>query len=302
MSILEPLDLLNSREQAALVWIVVSAGLAFWEVPGIGAQLVVLTRSFLAPRLLLGIWIPATAFAVGVVYLAYRLGLWHTTSVRETLYWYVGVALVLAGSAAHASDLGKLRKLFGRVFKVTIAIEFLVNLYVFPLAVELVVIPLAVLFAGVQVVAERDPKLAPARNVATFILIALGVVTVALALTSAARDLDGLLTGEHLEQFVVPLALTVAFAPFVYLIALWSTYEQVFIRLDIYGRDAGDVRRAKWAMIRVCRLSLRRIGRLSHRFFPTIRSVSPNADIATLARRFHNELRAAERDEHQEAA
>jgi hypothetical protein len=298
----EPLDVLNSREQAALFWIGVGAALAFWKVPGIGAQLVTLTRSFLAPKLLLGIWLPATAFVVGIVYLAFRLGLWHTTSGRETLYWFVGVALVLAVSATRASDLGQFRKLFDRVFKVTIAIEFLVNLYVFPLAVELVVIPLAVLFAGMQVVAERDPKLAPARNVATFILVALGLVTVAFVLTSAARDLDDLLTGEHLEQFVVPLALTVAFAPFVYLIALWSTYEQVFIRLDIYGRDAGDVRRAKWAMIRVCRLSLRRIGRLSHRFFPTIRSVSPNADIATLARTFHNELRAAERDERKEAA
>lgn len=120
-----------------------------------------------------------------MVYLASRLGLWHATSLRETLYWYVGVALVLAGSATHASDLGQFRKLFGRVFKVTIAIEFLVNLYVFPLAVELVVIPLAILFAGVQVVAERDPKLAPVRNVATFILVALGVVTVAFALTMA---------------------------------------------------------------------------------------------------------------------
>ena len=302
MFVLQLFDLLNSREQAALVWIVVGAGLAFWKVPGIGAQLVVLTRSFLAPKLLLGIWIPATAFAVGVVYLASRFGIWHETSLRETLYWYVGVALVLAGSATQASDIGQFRKLFGRVFKVTIAIEFLVNLYVFPLAVELVVIPLAILLVGMQVVAERDPKLAPARNLVTFVLASLGVVTLAFVFTSGVRDLDGLLTWVHFEQFVVPLALTVAFVPFVYLVALWSTYEQVFLRIDIYGRDTGSARRAKWAVFRVCRLSLRKIGRLSRRFVPAVRSVSPEADIATLARRFEDELRAAERDEQQEAA
>jgi hypothetical protein len=298
----EPLDVLNSREQAALFWISVGAALAFWKVPGIGSQLIVLTRSFLHPTLLFRIWLPATAYVVGAVYLAYRVDLWHVTSGRETLYWFVGVALVLALSATRASDLGRFWKLFGRVFKVTLAIEFLVNLYVLPLAVELVVIPLAVLFAGMQVVAERDPKLAHARNVATLILVALGGVAVAFAVTSAARDLGGLFTWVHLEQFVVPIALTVVFAPFVYFVALWSTYEQVFLRLDMYGRDAGSMKRAKWAMIRVCRLSLTKTGRLSHRFFPTTRSVSPDADIATLARGFRSELQAAEREERKKAA
>jgi hypothetical protein len=302
MFVLGLLDLLNSREQAALFWIGVGACLAFWKVPAIGPQLIAVTRSFFVPKLLLSVWIPATVYVVGIVYVAQSLGLWHATSLRETLYWYVGAALVLAGSATQASDLGKFKKLFGRVFKVTIAIEFLVNLYVFPLAVELIVIPLAVLLAGMQVVAERDPTLAPARRVITFVLASLGVVTLAFAFTSAARDLDGLLTWMHFEQFVVPLALTVAFAPFLYFVALWSTYEQVFIRLDIYGQDKNGARRAKWAMIRVCRLSLRNVGRLSRRFFPMIQSVSPDTGVTVLARTFENELRAAERDERKEAA
>jgi hypothetical protein len=294
---LGPADYLNAREQAVLFWLIVSAALVLWKVPAIRPQLPILVRSALSPKLLFGIWVPATIYVAVVVYLAAGRGLWHATSLRETLYWFAGTAFVLAGSATQASDPLKFWSLFGRVLKVTILIEFLVNLYVFPLPVELIFIPLGVLLAGTQAVSEGNVTLASAHKVVSFLLTALGLATVVYALSSAVRDFHGLVTWVHFEQFVMPLALTAAFAPFLYYVALWSTYEQVFIRMDIYGRDDQDMRRAKWAMFRVCRLNLRKVGRLSTRFFPLIRSVSPDASTGVLIRAFQRELRVVEQGE-----
>jgi hypothetical protein len=296
------LDFLNSREDALLLWVIVTAALVLSKVPAARLQLLAVIRSFFAPKLLFGLWIPVTIYVLALLYFAHAKDVWHATSLRETVYWYAGTAIVLAGGATQANDPARFWKLFRRVVKVTIVIEFLVNLYVFPFVVELFLIPLLVIFGGMQAVAELDPKLAPARRVIGWVLSTVGVFLVTHAITSAVRDLDGLFTWEHVEQFLVPVVLTLAFAPFLYYVALRSTYEQLFVRLGIYGQDRKTVRRAKWALVRVCRLSLRKIGRLSGRFFAILHSVRPDADVTDLVREFETELRAAEREDRAQAA
>jgi hypothetical protein len=286
------IDFLNSREDAALFWVVLAAMVALWKVPDIRPQAVLVIRSFLSPKLLLGIWIPASIYATIVVYLAAAAGLWHTSSTKETVYWFAGTALVLAGGATQANDSVKFRKLFRRVLKVTIFIEFLVNLFVFPLAVELMLIPLLVLFGGMQAVAEGDPKLAPARNVIGFVLSVAGLVIVVHAVASAVGDPVGLLTWEHLEEFLVPPVLTVVFVPFLFYVALRSTYELVFVRVSILVKDERLARRAKWAIVGACGLSLGRIGRFNGRFFSMLHEIRDDSDVRALANAFQAELAA----------
>ena len=286
------LDALNSREDAALFWVVITAVVLLSKVPALRPQIVLVIRSFLSPKLLLGIWIPATVYVLALLYVADREGVWHTSSTKETVYWFAGTALVLAGGATQASDTAKFRNLFGRVLKVIIFIEFLVNLCVFPLAVEIVLIPLIVVFGGMHAVAKLDPKFASVRKLIGFILSVVGIVLVTHAVTSALQDLDGLFTWEHAEQFLAPLVLTIAFVPFLFYVALWSTYELVFMRVNIFVKNKRLARRTKWAIIGNCGLSLRRIGRFHGQFFGMLRTVCADADVTALMREFKAALRA----------
>ena len=286
------IDFLNSREDAVLFWVVVAATLALWKVPDIRPQVILVIRSFLSPKLLVGIWIPASVYVAIVVYLSAAAGLWHASSTKETVYWFAGTALVLAGGATQANDPARFRKLFRRVLEITIFIEFLVNLYVFPLAIELMLIPLLVLFGGMQAVAEFDPRLAPARKVIGFVLSVVGLVIVVHAVTSAVGDLTGLLTWEHLEEFLVPPVLTLVFVPFLLYVALGSAYELVFMRVSIFVRDKRLARRTKWAIVGACGLSLGRIGRFDGRFFSMLREVRDESDVRALTNAFEAELAA----------
>ncbi|MBA3432185.1 MAG: hypothetical protein H0U16_11995 [Actinobacteria bacterium] len=284
-------DFLNSREDAILIWIVVAATFLFSRVPDLWPQVLLVTRSFLSPKLLFGIWIPAAVYVLALLFVAERGGAWHTSSSKETGYWFAGTALVLAGGATQANDAAKFWKLVRSVLKVTIVVEFLVNLYVFPLAFELVLIPLIVVFAGMQAVAEVDPKLESVRKLIGFILSILGFVLAARAAASALQDLDGLFTWEHLEQFLVPFALTAVFVPFLFYVALRSTYELVLMRINIFVEDKRLRRRAKWAIVGACRLRLDRIGRFNGRFFSMLHEVRDESDVRELLHAFEIELR-----------
>lgn len=235
-----PPDFLNSREDAILVWIVV--GLAYVlrkDFRGIGGSFLAVLRSLLHPKLLL-LFGAALAYSAALVYAANRLGLWHSTALKATIYWYVGTAVVLAGEAVMdgARDSGEfVRRVLRRVVAVTIIVEFIVNVYALPLAVELVGVLVVLLFTGVQVVAQHEPRTPPATlKFIEGVLVAVGLFYLGYFVVRVIGDLGGFLTRENAEDFLVPPGLTLALIPFLYLAAWWSRREQENLRKRFRAR------------------------------------------------------------------
>jgi hypothetical protein len=225
-----PPDFLNSREDAILVWIVV--GLAYVlrkDFRGIGGSFLATLRALLSPKLLL-LFGSAALYVAALVYGASKLGLWHTSALKATIYWYVGTAVVLAGQAVTegARDYSDFAgKVLRRVVGVTVLIEFIANVYALPLAVELVGVLLIVMFSGIEVVAQHDPATPPATlKFVDGVLIAIGLVYFGYFFIRVLSDLDGFLTRENAENFFVPPTLTLALIPFLFLPAWRSRREQ----------------------------------------------------------------------------
>ena len=117
------------------------------------------------------------------------------------------------------------RKLLRGSLKPTILVEFLVNLYVFPVGIELLLVPLLLLFVGMQVVVEHEPNMVQARRVVSWVLGTIGVGLMLYAALRALGDWDGFWTRENAEDFVVAPVLTLALVPFLCLVAWESRRE-----------------------------------------------------------------------------
>jgi hypothetical protein len=193
--------------------------------------------SLLASKLLL-LFGSAAVYCAGVVSLARWLGFWHTTAVKETIYWFITGGAVLAGRAVeHAApfDRAFYLTLIRHAIRFTIVVEFLVNLYVFPLLVELVLVPIIVLFVGMQVVAAHDDSVKTARKPIDAVLIAMSLFLLIHAAVRAISDPGGLFTQENLESVLIAPALTFAFIPF---LAAWAWISR---------RELDNVRKQVWA-------------------------------------------------------
>jgi hypothetical protein len=223
---------LNNREDAILLWAAGIVGYAVYkDARGIGSAFWGVSRAFVAPKLLL-LFASAALYSAGVVYLLARMDLWHTTSLKETIYWFVGTGVVLAGSGTQAK-LNKefVKQIIGKLLRITLVIEFVVNLYVFPLVVEIVLVFLVLAFTGMQVIAKHDPKIqAPTRKIIDGVLLGIGAVLLLTFAVSALSDLDGFFARETAEDFLVVPVLTVALIPFLYVVAWYSRRELDTIR------------------------------------------------------------------------
>jgi hypothetical protein len=221
------IDFLNSREDAILFWTVAILAFVAWSNPRGIADFGVL-RAVLRAKLLLLFGSTALYCAVLVV-AGMEVGLWHTSSIKPTIYWFFGTAIVLAAYAVTHSpgDPRFLRGVFKRVLAVTILTDFIVNLYVLPFGYELVLVFVVLVCTVAEVMVRRDPSTDPRfRKFVDRVLISIGVFYFAYFVISALRDLDGFLTRANAEAFLVGPVLTIALIPFLYLWACISRWDQ----------------------------------------------------------------------------
>lgn len=226
-----PPDFLDSREDAVAVWTAAILAYAFWKGVDAGRSVGDVGRALFQWKLLI-LFAVAGAYCAAVVVGAYTLGLWQTTTLKETIFWFFGSGVVLVGDATQASptDPAYWRKLVRRVLRFTILIEFVVNLYVFPFAVELIIVPLILLFTVAQAYAEDGLDDARLRRLIDSALLAIGVALLLYFAARALTDLDGLLTRENAEELLIVPAMTLAFIPLLVVVAWVSRREQENLR------------------------------------------------------------------------
>jgi Protein of unknown function (DUF2511) len=216
-----PPDFLNSREDAALVCVAAVIGFAVVkDRRGIVSSAYALFKAALHPKLLL-LFGSAAVYSAGLVYAAAEAHLWHSAALKETVYWFVGTAIVLVGSAltqAAPGDARMVRQVLGRI----------ANLYALPLAYEAVLVPLAFLLVPMRAIAPTTRGIDKRTlNVIDAGLAIIGLVYILYFVVRVLGDLDAFLTRENAEGFLVGPVLTIALVPFLYGAAWLSRREQV---------------------------------------------------------------------------
>jgi len=224
-----------------------------------------LARSFFKAAILL----PLLGFAVylaGLVLLARHWGLWHDGLLNDTVAWFLGVGFVMFFSIerVYGSD-DFFTKTALNSLTAGVAIEVFVNLVVLPLPAELILVPTLTFLTMTLVVAESMKEYEPSRRLLSGILTVFGFAVFAFVGVSLIANLEDLSLSYLLQAFALPIWLTLASLPFIYLMGLCAGYQRIFLRLKLRDPDPKALRRAKLALILSCQLRARRVGGVSWR-------------------------------------
>jgi hypothetical protein len=206
----------------------------------------------LVPLLLYVGWIFVAA--VG----AARLGLWDSDLLKTTILWLLlsGVGLVMRlNDAIHKP--GFFRGALIKTLGIAAILEFVTALKPFPLWLEIPGQALAVMFAGVAVVAVRQPRHAPVRSLANGYLAIFGIAAFIWSTAHLIAKWSDLDQGRILREFLLPIWLTPVALLFVYAFAVVAAYQSSFLRMRIWNKE-GPLLRQKLAVM------LRANGRLGY--------------------------------------
>lgn len=284
-------DFLDSREKAIVFWLVVVLALLLPK-PDVHSSFGQVVRAFASWKLI-SLFGSAAAYSALVVLGLRALGLWHFSSFKETLYWFFGTGVILVGTSASAvQDSEYVPKLLRQALRLTILVEFVVALYVFPLLLELVLIPVVTVVVLMNVLAESDPRYVQIRKLLNGFITGLGFVLLVIVSIRALDDPVRLFTRDNGEELLIAPVMTLALLPLLYGWALVSGYEQLFFRVTFFSeKERPFPRGARRAIFRACGLRLGRLTRFSKAFTGRLHGLQTQDDLSALVAEFNESER-----------
>ena len=253
----------NNREIALLLWLAV----IFLAVllSKLRKSLVPIVK-ILTSKMFLIIFSLIGAYLFGIILLLKNLEVWQTSNLKDVLFWLFTVGLILVFKINDAKSNAYFKGIFLSAIKWTIILEFVVNLYSFSLFTEIVILPVLVFLAMTQAVAEMDEKHKVVSKFLQNVIAIAGLSIFSYSLYKTIVNFDDVLTFQNLVSFLLPSTITVLFIPFVYFLALYSTYESYFIHLDFMTVKKDKVKETKKLILRIANINLDKLLRIKKNF------------------------------------
>jgi hypothetical protein len=174
----------------------------------------------------------AALYAAGLVLLAERVGFWHTTALKETIYWFAGSAFALIGGAVEATaGWAYVKVVLRKAVGLTIVVAFVVNFYVLSLGYELALVFFVLVLTLGRAFAS-DTTVAPPTSSRTLdrALTGIGLLLLTTFVLRAIFEPGELLTRDTVERFLVVPVFTVALIPYLLGVAWYCRREVANVR------------------------------------------------------------------------
>lgn len=236
---------MNPREIASVVWL---GGFLVWGAtkPEVCAAYWQVVKAFSQPKVV-GPVVALAGWTAGLAALAHTIDLWNLDVLSDTVVWFVTVGMAFYFSLDRVAEDGWFRRTLRRAVGVAVFVEVFVNLRVFSLPVELVLVPVVTFLVVLGAYSEGKDEFRAAHRLATFLMSVVGVI---FAIYVSVNLIEDPKMGETTRKLLLPVWLTIGVMPLIYLLGLWSSYEQAFLRIGFQTDDPTSRRRTKRAFAR----------------------------------------------------
>ena len=256
----------NNREIAVAFWLVV---IFIWSLTkkDVRSSFSALLKTLFTWKIILPLTGMLAYIALCIALLA-RANFWHWSNLKDTLLWTIGSAF---GLFLRSNEAGGDEKFFRSAvyenLKFVAMLEFVVNMYTFPLWVEIVFVPLVALMVLINEYAKwkEEEGFDKVRSFSAGLLGIIGIGVLAFTIRQVVGDLREFATTQMLFDLVLPFVLTSFLLPFIYMMALLIQYETLFMRIDFFTPDKSLSRYAKLKVFLSCNFHLYRLHRFSRK-------------------------------------
>ncbi len=253
------MQIFNNREISTICWIIVFIILSLTQKT-IRESMFGVIKAFTEYKILIMIFIMLVYISI-CISIFYSINIWDFSLFKDTLLWTFGVAFVMLVNINEASEREDyFRKALFNSFKLIIVLEFLTNFYVFNLVFELISLPIILFLTIISVFAERKEENKKAKQLADSLIIVYGIIVLIFSIYQASKDLDNFTTLYNLKLILLSPILTTLFLPFIYITAVFMTYESFLIRVKWILKENRKLFKAiRLKVFLNCRFNLRKI-------------------------------------------
>lgn len=196
-----------------------------------------------------------------------QLAFWKWVYIKDIIIWLICAGLPCCMNISDAKEHSHFKKIVFDNLKFSVFVEFIISSFTFNIFIELLLQPVLFFLVMLQATAESDVKYRNVATVINFLLCIIGIIILVSSMNIAIRSLTKESEIDLLISFLTPIIYSLLFLPCAYMLALYSEYELLFVRMKVVYTNKGMLISKKdkllinrfWKIIKICRLSIKKL-------------------------------------------
>lgn len=266
-------NIFNNREIAIGIWVSLAVIISIFTKPV--KQFLKSVIPILFCRKFVVFYIVFLFHLCLVIYFLYAIGFWSIALLKDTIFWVLFIELPLfVKTIERAKDNHFFTKLIKDNLAIAAIIEFVINFWTFSLVTEIIIVPITVFIGLLYALAAREQKYLKVKQFFDWIFVIFGLFVIINSGKHLYDNPIAFFSLSTLQAFLLPLLLLLLNLPVVYGLALYNTYEQVFIRIK--GKKTENIK-MKWSIIKFSGIYLSKITAIRNNLqYTTVISLTDN--------------------------
>ncbi len=213
------------------------------------------------------------------------IGFWNLDFLKDSIYWFVfaGIPLVFSFEKVD-SEKNYFRTIVYDSLKGIVLVEFIANFYSFPIAVELIIMPIILFIGLLQVFGENKKEYNQISNLLSGLLAIITFTMFCIMLYKTSQNPSDFLSVKTLKTFTLPIILTFATLPFLYSVALYSLYESLLLKMSVRLKKKKHKRYFKIKLIQKFHFNRKKLKRFENEL--GLEPIMKKSDIKEVIKKF----------------
>lgn len=168
---------------------------------------------------------------------------WEVGMVKDVIIWTLFSAFAfMFKSVTKKSEEGIFKEIILDYVKVVVIFEFIINLYSFNVWIELILIPVVGTIVALRTFVELKEEYAQTAKFMLWLEALVGIVIIAFTVENMYLTQTDIVTTKNIKSFLLPIIITSFYIPLLYVFAVYSFYEDIFIRLEMGPKKSDELK------------------------------------------------------------
>lgn len=273
--------MLNPREQAILIWVVVLVVYALSQkrvretTPGIMKSVFTL--------MIHPFFIVINTYIILAFFVMYVNKIIGSGVVKDYIVWILFALYPVIFQVSTKYTTVNIKKVFIETFKFSVIPLFIINEYTLSIWLELIMVPMIFLIGGMLVIADMDEKYKQVKTFLNYLLIIIGIVMIIAAFKGFLANFFDTSKIEFWQKMFMDFIGITLHIPLLFLIYYINIYEQILVKTNITNIFRKIL--AYVTIFKICKFSKQNL--LKHLENYNLRQVNTIRELSDILKRSH---------------
>lgn len=248
------MDQFSTRELASITWgTILIMALIFYSVKNVQLRysLITVIKAFFQIKIITAILL-ITTYVLLSVFILYQIQIWDISQLKNTFFWYIifAIGTMFSLNTIKENSHNFFIQTIRSSINLSILLQFIINFHTFNFFLELIlIIPFVTLVTILSAVANESIEQQKVKKLCEFLLALIFLIFFIHFILQTFKAPSTFINYQALQDFFVPIILTILYLPFLWFFLLYIKYEEIFVRLQFHIKDKKLITLTKFLVI-----------------------------------------------------